>query len=259
MGDMLQEMIRECSVFMAMKAVDPVAAIEAKLERKLAGLFNKVIRETLTRLQDVNTINDPASITRAFRAVEFEWSKVVANAVLTAPNIQANSIATSRIIDHVFVASQQTLARMQSIVMDVIAEGTARGDGIKTIARSLRDVSQGMKDYELNRVARTEVKGAYGDSNFAQQQQAGIQYTQWIAAGDDRTRDSHLEQNGLIIKLGDTFPNGLKYPGDRSGNLDEWINCRCVGVSFIMPRGFMAPIGKPYFYEDEIVSIAGAA
>jgi SPP1 gp7 family putative phage head morphogenesis protein len=256
---MLEDMIRECSVFLAMKAVDPTASVETALERKLAGLFNKVIRETLTRLQDANTSNDPASVTRAFQIVERDWARTVAEVVLAAPEIKVNSAATQSIIDHVFEASQKTLARMRSTVMDVIAEGTAQGDGIKTIARSLRDVSDGMKKYELNRVARTEVKGAYGDSNFAQQQQAGIQYTQWVAAGDDRVRDSHLEQNGLIVRLGDTFPNELKYPGDRSGDLEEWINCRCVGVSFIMPRGFMAPVGKPSFYEDEIVSIAEAA
>ena len=257
---LLQEMITECSAFMAMKAAPPdmVAAVESKLERKLAGLFNKVIRETLTRLQDVNTINDPASITKAFRDIEYDWSKVVAETVLATPDIQFNSVATRNIIDHVFTASQQTLRRMQETVMDVIAQGTARGDGIKTIARSLRDVSQGMKDYELNRVARTEVKGAYGDANYVQQQQAGIQYNQWVSAGDARVRDSHIEMNGLIAKLGDTFPNGLKYPGDRSGNLDEWINCRCVGVSFIMPRGYMAPPGKEWFYEHETISIGEA-
>jgi hypothetical protein len=62
--------------------------------------------------------------------------------------------------------------------------------------------------------------------------------------------------HGQIVRVGDQFSNGLRYPGDRTGEIAEWINCRCTTVPFIMPIGFIAPPGVLHFYEDELLAVA---
>ena len=81
-----------------------------------------------------------------------------------------------------------------------------------------------------------------------------IEYTQWIAADDDRTRDSHAEVDGEIIPIGSKYSNGLEYPGDTNGPLEEWINCRCSNAPFVVPYGYMAPSFSP-FRESDLVPI----
>ena len=85
--------------------------------------------------------------------------------------------------------------------------------------------------------------------------EVGVEYTQWIAADDDRTRESHLEVDGEIIPLGGKYSNGLEYPGDTNGPIEEWINCRCSNAPFVIPYGFMAPPGMERFREEDLVKI----
>jgi uncharacterized protein with gpF-like domain len=84
----------------------------------------------------------------------------------------------------------------------------------------------------------------------------GVEYTQWIAANDDRVRDSHAEIDGEIIPFGGTYSNGLAYPGDTSGDIEEWINCRCSNAPYVMPAGMMAPPGMAQFREDDLIPIS---
>ena len=82
-----------------------------------------------------------------------------------------------------------------------------------------------------------------------------VEYTQWIAADDDRTRESHVEVDREIIRLGDEYSNGLKYPGDTDGPIEEWINCRCSNAPFVMPYGYIAPPGMEQFREEDLIPI----
>jgi hypothetical protein len=93
----------------------------------------------------------------------------------------------------------------------------------------------------------------------------GVEYTQWISAGDDgRTRDSHLGPadgvpdgvDGEIIPFGGEYSNGLAYPGDTSGPIEEWINCRCSNAPYVMPSGMMAPPGMAQFREEDLIPIS---
>ncbi len=51
---------------------------------------------------------------------------------------------------------------------------------------------------------------------------------EWISTSDSATRDSHLAIDGEIVAVGETFSNGLQYPGDGNGDPSETVNCRCV-------------------------------
>ena len=83
----------------------------------------------------------------------------------------------------------------------------------------------------------------------------------WVTAHDDRVRGlketdtaDHVELDGEIIRLGDTYSNGLKYPGDTDGPIEEWINCRCANAPFNMPYGYTAP-PLEQFRESDLIRI----
>ena len=54
---------------------------------------------------------------------------------------------------------------------------------------------------------------------------------QWHDAHDARVRSSHRNLNGMVRRIGETFPgaNGpLRFPGDPSAPASESVQCRCV-------------------------------
>jgi hypothetical protein len=96
-------------------------------------------------------------------------------------------------------------------------------------------------------------------------EEMNVNYTQWVAAHDNRVRLSHrasFSKNGIhgtgvdgeIIPMGGQYSNGLQYPGDTSGPIEEWINCRCSNAPFVIPYGYMAPSFSP-FREDDLIPI----
>ena len=56
---------------------------------------------------------------------------------------------------------------------------------------------------------------------------------EWICTHDDRTRQSHLNLDGVRVGINEEFPNGCKYPGDPDGAPAEVYNCRCTMRSVI--------------------------
>jgi len=160
-----------------------------------------------------------------------------------------------------FIASEQTINRMTGNVMDNLKSSYEQGYGIDKAADNLNNVFDKMQGYELERVARTEINGAQNRGAEATMLQLGIQYDMWRTAGDERVRGTdpedtadHTYLDGQISKVGGNFSNGLSRPGDRTGPIEEWINCRCTLVPFIMPEGFIAP-AMDYFYESDLIRV----
>ncbi len=161
--------------------------------------------------------------------------------------------------DKVFEASGRTMARIRGNVMDNLVQSYADGKGIEDAARALAEEFVNIRDFELERIARTEIHGAQSDQAHATVREYA-QFKQWVTADDDRVRGNdpddeadHASLHEVIVRVDDPFPNGLQYPGDRNGPIGEWINCRCREVPFIMPRGYMAPPGKTAFLPSEVV------
>lgn len=83
------------------------------------------------------------------------------------------------------------------------------------------------------RIARTETTGAYnaGSIQAAHDEQAGVKI--WLATGDDRTREEHLDASGQCVGVDEEFDVGgalLAMPADPSGPASLTINCRCTMV-----------------------------
>ena len=159
------------------------------------------------------------------------------------------------LLERVFTASQRTLARVSADINQLITKGYTDGMGINVVANTLTKRFNELETWEAKRIARTEIHNSHNRGVMRIYEEMNVSYTQWIAADDDRTRDSHAEINGEIIPMGGQYSNGLSYPGDTSGPIEEWINCRCSNAPFVMPYGYTAPPDMKQFHESDLVKI----
>lgn len=164
--------------------------------------------------------------------------------------------AEEELLERTFTASKRTLARVTRNINEILTKGYTSGKGINVIAQAMTTRFNQLETWEAKRIARTEIHNAHNNAVMKTYETLGVEYTQWVAADDDRTRDSHVEINGEIIPMGGTYSNGLQYPGDTNGDIEEWINCRCSNAPFVMPYGMMAPPGMEQFREEDLIPIS---
>ena len=160
--------------------------------------------------------------------------------------------AEEDLLERVFIASQATLARVDTSIKTLLTEGYQSGKGINYVANLLTKRFDQLTTWESKRIARTEIHNSHNTAVMDTYQEIGVEYTMWISADDDRTRESHLEINGEIIPIGNEYSNGLKFPGDTDGPIEEWINCRCSNAPYVIPYGYAAPPFSPFREEDLI-------
>lgn len=111
-------------------------------------------------------------------------------------------------------------------IQKVIDQGLNEGWGFEMMARSIKNPEITKARAEV--IARTEVIKAANTGHMIAAKTFPYQVTkQWIAADDERTRDSHREVNETSVDEYGKFGNGLLYPGDPAGPAEEVINCRC--------------------------------
>lgn len=164
--------------------------------------------------------------------------------------------AEEELLERTFTASKRTLARVTRNINEILTQGYTSGKGINIVAQAMTTRFNQLETWEAKRIARTEIHNAHNNAVMKTYETLGVEYTQWVAADDDRTRDSHVELNGEIIPMGGTYSNGLQYPGDTNGDIEEWINCRCSNAPFVMPYGMMAPPGMEQFREEDLIPIS---
>ena len=156
-----------------------------------------------------------------------------------------------------FQASDRTLARVTDNITNNLADSYHEGIGIKDAGRRINKEFTSLKGWESKRIARTEINSAQNVGSFSTYDELGVEYHMWWTGLDERVRDSHEDLHGHIVAVGNTFSNGLLYPGDKSGRIKEWINCRCTSIPYIIPLGMMAPLGMSEFTEADLIPIPG--
>lgn len=117
-----------------------------------------------------------------------------------------------------------------------LTQGIILGESVPDIAKRLQTVT-GMNEVSAIRNARTMTTGAENagrvDSYKAAKDKGIDVAQQWLATLDSRTRDSHRHMDGEIVKVGEEFSNGCKFPGDPKGRPHEVYNCRCTLIPVI--------------------------
>lgn len=149
--------------------------------------------------------------------------------------------------------SKYTFDRIKGDFAKTLAKGYEEGLGIDDIARNLRADFKGLRDYQLHRIARTEVLSAQNEGSHQTMREYGVRYKQWLTVGDSRVRGrnprdkyDHVSLHGQVVEIDEKFSNGLMYPGDRSGDKGDIINCRCRVRPYI-PRRNEVILTTPYY------------
>lgn len=113
-------------------------------------------------------------------------------------------------------------------------QGILQGESIPKLAQRLGNVTT-MNVKSAIRNARTMTTAAENKGrldSFKKASNDGVIMTkEWIATGDDRTRDWHLELDGTEVATDEPWENEygeIMYPGDPDADPANVYNCRCA-------------------------------
>ena len=220
--------------------------------------YYNIIKKYVLRVFDLGTREGD-------RLVELNTPELLAEAVMN--EIRRNNLfgtleySEDKLLNEEFIATQQTLNRVDETINKIITDGYKSGKGIDAVARDLQNRFSQLKSWEARRIARTEIHTAHNQGIMKSYETLGVEYTQWKSAHDHRVRGhrktdraNHIIMDGEIIPFGGTYSNGLKYPGDKSGKIEEWINCRCSHAPYVMKPGQTPPTGMTSFTESDLTS-----
>ena len=119
-------------------------------------------------------------------------------------------------------------------VNDAIAQGIKDNITVMEMAKNIKAAISDVGEIRKNQsktIARTETGIISSDLRFDCFKTEGYEFHQWISAGDEKVRETHQEEGGVIVRIGDVFPHtGLLHPLDQNGAVEEIINCRCTTV-----------------------------
>lgn len=135
------------------------------------------------------------------------------------------------------VDGKRDLAWNRRHIASAITQGVLQGESMDQVARRVRAVAD--MDYRAAmRTARTAMTSAQNAGRVDAYRRAegmGIHVRkQWLATLDGRTRHSHRRLDGEVVGMGESFSNGLSYPGDPGPGIgSEVYNCRCTLVPVV--------------------------
>lgn len=138
--------------------------------------------------------------------------------------------------EHISTIKRTSQKKIKRVVSEWVAETIAAGDTLPELTSYIKqEFNDDVSEPSARRIARTEVAVASNNGSLEAARALEIpnMRKEWIAATDDRTRDSHAEANGSKVELDQKFiVNGQQMdgPGDTSADPAEFINCRCVLV-----------------------------
>lgn len=161
----------------------------------------------------------------------------------------AFDIAHDAAIRFIEARSQRFAERVPDTVwrrlQESLSEGMSEGEGIPEL--ELRVINE-MSDYirsTAETIARTEVVGALNGGTLEGYRQSGVvKMKAWLAALDDRTRDSHIvaheKYNRDPIPIDDNFhlDGGSGPAPGQIGSGEEDINCRCTLTPVLESRSY---------------------
>lgn len=157
-----------------------------------------------------------------------------------------------RIRDKAYRFSEDTARRIIGDVAANLARSYEDGVGIDEAAERLRNEFSTIQNHRLRTIARTEIQTAQNEGILETLREFNAPYKQWLTARDHRVRRrppdkaDHVVLHGQVVRLEERFSNGLLFPGDRLGPIEEWINCRCRIRPYIPRRGELIT-ATPYY------------
>ena len=135
--------------------------------------------------------------------------------------------------------NQTTKKQLLEKMRKALAESIDEGEGLENTKARLQKASleafNELSDVRAYLIARTETGASVNLGQMATYEATGIEQKEWIATLDDRTRESHLQMDGKIMPMNETFEvqnteggvDNMLYPSDPNGSAGNVVNCRC--------------------------------
>jgi len=137
-----------------------------------------------------------------------------------------------------------TIRTTATKLREELAQGIAAGDTEQQLSSRVRTFFRGDRANALT-IARTETSRAINWASRqsiidAKRKHGIIPKMEWRASQDGSVREAHAAANGQSIypdkELFVVGGDHLAYPGDRSGQPENTINCRCIMVPRVQAR-----------------------
>lgn len=206
-----------------------IATSMARVNQRAAAIANDGAVHTYALSHDYQAYNIATAAGEVFENAD--WNLVNERAVKELINggnhVNFKVLNPNRVRDYNWNADRIQATLTREILM---------GSGTKQIAAAFLQ-TMGNNEVAAIRNARTAATSAAGAGNQLAAEEAeemGLKVMkEWVAAIDDRTRESHEALNGVRVPVDQPFPNGLMYPGDPHGAPGEVYNCRCTMITVV--------------------------
>ncbi|MFH9826735.1 phage portal protein [Streptomyces bobili] len=127
------------------------------------------------------------------------------------------------------LAGQVTATTEQVLRSQLLAHGVAEGESIPELRARLQRVFTNLSDYRATMIARTETVGGYNQASFLAALDAGAVRKTWLATNDQRTRETHRQENGRSAAMNKRFTlTKSRWPADPTAPASQSIQCRCA-------------------------------
>ena len=225
------------------------AGVEAEIVRQLTGRGRipgtswgrtKLIREVLSSMMGELPLLITDGAVLAGRAGRTDTLQQLEQLGLAVSFDDLNPRVLQQLHERVYTFSQDTLSRIQGNFAQHLGQAYEQGLGIDDAIRVIRDDFYNLRHNRLEVIARTEIQSAQNEGAAETMREYNVDYKQWLTVGDDRVRGDrphdqydHIEMHGQVVRMDEPFSNGLDHPGDRTGPLGEFINCRCRARPYI--------------------------
>lgn len=231
-----------------------------KYIKKTATMARRHVQETtqLQRKKQLSTKKAQPTIRQPLQYLSYKAKQaynIINNDTGRLYKIQENKSVTRQLRDETRNTSKYVTNNMAKRVNEILSTSETEGIGHKQVAKKLQKEFKQLKGYKARRIARTEINAANNKVTHTELLKDDlVEYKQWITCEDDRVRITHRDLDGEITRIGDPFSNGLQYPGDHSGSVKEFINCRCTLAGYFIDWDKTAP-DKPQFHESDLIPL----
>lgn len=111
-----------------------------------------------------------------------------------------------------------TYGRVDTILRGALSSGLSIGETSALITEYFADNAA----YRAERVARTEMVRASNAGRMHSMMANEWPFNMWVSQRDTRVREEHISLDGEVVRVGDSFSNGLDYPQE--------VMCRCYTI-----------------------------
>lgn len=239
---------------------------EKKLGKVVAGLLERQRDEVIARLRAEGKAFKSASDVAEDPFDKDEWTDefrkevkpVIQGAVKDAGQVAMDDLSVGisfdvldpNVVRFIKQREQRFSQRVNDTtwqqLSDSLDAGVEEGESIQALVERVEHVMGNRIRSSGETIARTEIIGDYNGGTLESWKQSEVvEGKTWLAALDDRTRDSHRDAHGQTVDIDEDFEVGDASgpaPG-QIGEAEEDVNCRCSMKAKVSRRAIARRFG----------------